>query len=402
MRRMAICTRSLLLFGLAFVTINAQAVDLGTAAQFAVLGASAVTNTGASVLNGDLGIYPGTALSGFPPGVVNGDTHNADAVAQTAQNDATAAYNVAAALPYPAGNDLTGQDLGGQTLVPGVYHYDTSAGLTGTLTLDGQGNPNSVFVFQMGSTLITGAGATVALTNGAQACNVFWQVGSSATLAAGTSLVGNVLALASISVDSGETNAGGLYALTGAVTLIGDTINAQPLCANNPAATTTTSITTSTALPSTTTPVATTTTTPIATTTTPVTTTPVATTTVPTTTVPTTTVPATTVPATTVPTTTVPTTTVPATTVPTTTVPTTTVPATTVPTTTVPTTTVPTTTVPTTTVPTTTVPTTTVPTTTHHCAYNGLFNYHNILLDDHLLVYYLHHENVLFYYILHD
>ncbi|EXJ81464.1 hypothetical protein A1O3_07756 [Capronia epimyces CBS 606.96] len=164
-----------------FVVTNAQTIDLGTAAGFAVLGASTVTNSDPSVLNGDLGVFPGTAITGFPPGVVNGATYTGG-VAQIAQDDALTAYNVAAGVAYSAGNDLTGQDLGGKTLVPGVYHYDSSAGLTGALTLDGNGDPNSVFVFQIGSTLITGTNAVVALTNGAQACNVFWQVGSSATI----------------------------------------------------------------------------------------------------------------------------------------------------------------------------------------------------------------------------
>ncbi|KAK5461311.1 hypothetical protein LTS15_003374 [Exophiala xenobiotica] len=207
---MASWTRALLLFGLAFNTINAQAINLGTAAVFAVLGASDVTNTGPTIINGDLGVSPGTSITGFPPGIINGVVHNNDGVAQIAQDDATTAYNVAAGLPFSAGNDLTGQDLGGRTLVPGVYHYDSSAGLTGTLTLDGRGDSNSVFVFQIGSTLITGTGSTVALVNGALACNVFWQVGSSATLGTGTIFSGNILALASITVNAGDTNAGGL------------------------------------------------------------------------------------------------------------------------------------------------------------------------------------------------
>ncbi|KAK5240074.1 hypothetical protein LTS06_012578, partial [Exophiala xenobiotica] len=242
---MATWTCSLLLFGLAFNTINAQAINLGTAAAFGVLGASDVTNTGPTIINGDLGVFPGTSITGFPPGIINGALHNSDAVAQIAQADATTAYNVAAGLAYSAGNDLTGQDLGGIILDPGVYHYDSSAGLTGTLTLDGKGDSNSVFVFQIGSTLITGTGSTVALVNGALACNVFWQVGSSATLGTGTVFNGNVLALASITVNSGDTNAGGLYALTGGITLINDVINAQPLCVN-PVPSQTTSTSTST------------------------------------------------------------------------------------------------------------------------------------------------------------
>ena len=164
--------RSLLVLGLICALINAQAVDLGTAAIFAVLGASTVTNIGATLLNGDLGVYPGTSITGFPPGTVDGVTHVTDAVAQIAQNDAVTAYGVAAGLAYSPGNDLTGKDLGGRTLVPEVYHFDSTARLTDILTLDAAGDSNGVFVFQIGSTLIAAPGATVVLLNGAQACNI--------------------------------------------------------------------------------------------------------------------------------------------------------------------------------------------------------------------------------------
>ncbi|HBW21454.1 MAG TPA: DUF3494 domain-containing protein, partial [Actinobacteria bacterium] len=202
-------------------------VGLGTAAPFAVLAGSTVTNTGLSVISGDLGVSPGTAITGFPPGVViDGTVHDADAVALQAQNDLTTAYNDAAgrtpATPVTA-------DLGGQTLVPGVYNATSSMGLTGTVTLNAEGNPDAVFIFQAGSTLITASSSTVNLINGAQACNVFWQVGSSATLGTGSSFVGSILALTSITVQTGTTVAGRVLARNGAVTL-DDNVITTPTC----------------------------------------------------------------------------------------------------------------------------------------------------------------------------
>ncbi|KAI9751032.1 MAG: hypothetical protein M4579_006207 [Chaenotheca gracillima] len=198
--------RSLLLCGLAIATANGQAVNLGTAAAFAVLGSSTVTNTGPSILNGDLGVSAGSSAPGFPPGVVNGVKHFSDAVAITANNDATTAYNNAAGRAYAPGNDLTGQNLGSKTLAPAVYHFSSSAFLTDTLTLDGGGDPNAVFIFQIGSTLITSPASSVVLTNGAKACNVFWQVGSAATLDTTTTFFGNIVAYAAISLNTGASN----------------------------------------------------------------------------------------------------------------------------------------------------------------------------------------------------
>jgi len=200
--------------------------SLGTAQSFAVLGSSTVTNTGMTTVTGDLGVSPGTAITGFPPGVVIGGTiHANDVVAMQAQNDVTTAYN---ALAGQACNTvLTGTDLGGLTLKPGVYCFTSSAQLTGTLTLDAQGNPNAVFVFQIASTLTTASNSSVLTINGSQNCNVFWQVGSSATLGTGTVFVGNILALASITLNTGATLSGRALARTGAVTLDTNAVSAS-------------------------------------------------------------------------------------------------------------------------------------------------------------------------------
>ena len=191
---------------------------LGAARSFAVLGAATVTNTGASIIAGDLGVSPGTAVTGFPPGqILSGTIHSADAAALAAQNDVTNAYNSLVGMACT--EDLTGRDLGGQTLTAGVYCFSSSAQLTGTLTLNAQGNANAVFIFKMGSTITTASAATVLLTNGGSADNVFWQVGSSATLGTGTSFAGNILAMASITVTTGVRLTGRALARSGAVTL---------------------------------------------------------------------------------------------------------------------------------------------------------------------------------------
>src|SRR6202049_1631702 len=173
---------------------------LAQLSSFAVWGGAAVTNTATpTIVNGNLGVSPGSAVTGFPPGIVTGGTiHAADAVAAQAQSDLTTTYvNLA---NEACNTDLTGQDLGGKTLTPGVYCFSTSAQLTGALTLDAQGNPNAVFVFQMGSTLISAANSSVVVINGGSDCNVFWQVGSSATLGANGAFAGNILASASITL----------------------------------------------------------------------------------------------------------------------------------------------------------------------------------------------------------
>jgi len=191
--------------------------SLGTAQNFAVLGGSTVTNTGSSVLTGDLGVSPGSAITGFPPGTRTGTTHAADAVALQAQNDVTTQYNALASMACTA--DLTGQDLGGKTLTPGVYCFSTSAQLTGPLTLNAQGNANATFIFKIGSTLTTASGSSVAVINGGNACGVAWQIGSSATLGTTTSFLGNLIALSSITLNTGANISGRALARNGAVTL---------------------------------------------------------------------------------------------------------------------------------------------------------------------------------------
>src|SRR5450830_2171852 len=199
------------------------APPLGAAQSFAVLGSSTVTNTGSSVITGDLGVSPGSAVTGFPPGlVVSGTIHAADAVALAAQNSVTTAYNSLASQACT--QDLTGQDLGGKTLTAGVYCFSSSAQLTGILTLNAQGNANAVFIFKIGSTLTTASGSSVVVTNGGSLCNVFWQVGSSATLGTTTSFVGNILALARITLTTGANASGRALARNGAVTLDTNTV----------------------------------------------------------------------------------------------------------------------------------------------------------------------------------
>jgi type VI secretion system secreted protein VgrG len=201
-------------------------IPLGTAQSFTVLGGSAVTNTGSTVVTGNVGVSPGSSVSGFPPGVVvGGSIHAADATAASAQAGVTNAYNIAAGLP--CGTNLTGLDLGGMTLTPGVYCFDSSAQLTGILTLNMQGNPNAQFVFQIGSTLTTASTSSVVTTNNAGAnCvpNVYWQVGSSATLGTGTQFQGNILALTSITLTTSANVGGRLLARNGAVTLDTNTV----------------------------------------------------------------------------------------------------------------------------------------------------------------------------------
>ncbi len=193
---------------------------LGSTERFAVLAGSTVTNTGPSIVNGDLGVSPGTAVTGFPPGIVSGTMHLNDGIAQTAQSDLTTAYNTLVVMT-PTTN-LTDQDLGGMTLAPGVYFFASAAQLTGALTLSGIGD----FVFQIGSTLTTASASSVLTINGADGCDVYWQVGSSATLGTATAFEGSILAQASITLTTGANILDGrALARDGAVTMDTNTID---------------------------------------------------------------------------------------------------------------------------------------------------------------------------------
>ncbi len=264
-RALRLSFNTLLVTGIAFLTLAAfgtqsamaatATVNLGTSSAYAVLAGSAITNTGATVVGGDIGISPGTSITGFPPGTQSsGTTQVANGASLGAENAlVTASGDAAGRTPFTT---VTG-DLGGSTLVSGVYRSTSSMGLTGTLTLNGGGNLDSVFIFQAGSTLTTASSSTIALENGAQACNVFWQVGSSATLGTTTNFAGSILATTSVTLDTGASVSGRVLAIGGAVTMDDNTVTV-PTCE---LATTTTTIAGATTT-STTTPGSTTTTTP--------------------------------------------------------------------------------------------------------------------------------------------
>ncbi len=212
---------------------STSTVPLGAASTFAVLGASTVTNTGASVLSGDAGVSPGTAMTGFlvAPGPVtflSGAIHAGDSLAAQAHSDAVTAYNALVAQPCTFNYGAV-QELNNLILTPGVHCFPSSAHLDGTLVLDFRGNSNAVFIFNIASTLVTVSGSKVlVVNNGGQACNgsnVYWAVGSSATLGTGTQFVGNIIAIASITVTTGVSMSGSALALNGAVTLDTDTIS---------------------------------------------------------------------------------------------------------------------------------------------------------------------------------
>jgi hypothetical protein len=198
------------------LALSAHADIIGSADAFGILGATAVTNTGLSVVYQDLGVWPGNSITGFPPGIVLGTIHNDDAVAMQAQADALTGYNYLAGLPFT--QNLTGQDLGGKTLDAGVYFFASSAQLTGTLTLDFQGQNNMMVVFQIGSTLI--AAGRVNIINPGMNDEVFWQVGSSATLGPTSDFWGSIIADQSITLNTGaDITCGRGIALNGAVTM---------------------------------------------------------------------------------------------------------------------------------------------------------------------------------------
>jgi len=223
----------------AFVSgLNGQIALGPTVDTFGVLAGSTVTNSGLTVVLGNLGVSPGTAITGFTgiapggPGLVSGTIHSADALALQAQTELTAAYNAAAGAASTA---TVAGDIGGLTFFPGVYKSTSTLGITGTVILNGLGNPNAQFIFQIGSALTTATSSSILLINGAQASNVFWQMGSSATLGTNTSFAGNLLALASISLGTGAVIQGRALARNGAVTLLSNTITSPAGLSGPPA-----------------------------------------------------------------------------------------------------------------------------------------------------------------------
>jgi hypothetical protein len=198
-------------------------VKVRTARSFAILAGSTVTNTGPSQITGNVGIFPGNAITGFPPGVIHGDLHAGDTIAQQAKLDLTRAYNDA--MGRLLGAVKVAGNIGGQTLAPGLYKSTSSLAISsGDLTLDGRGNSDAVFIFQIASKFTTTTGRMVILTNGAHARNVFWAVGSSATLGTGCSFYGNLLVHQSISMATGTVMVGRALTQVGAVTMQRNTI----------------------------------------------------------------------------------------------------------------------------------------------------------------------------------
>jgi hypothetical protein len=202
-------------------------VDLGAAGSYSVLGGTTVTNTGETFLQGDLGVSPGTEITGFAPGSVLGSTHAADTNAALAQSDLATAYNDAASRTVT--ESVIG-DIGGRTFAAGVYKSESSLGIDGNVILDAKGDPSAVWIFQVGSDLTTGSDSAVTLVNGASACNVYWQVGSSATLGTASNFRGSILALTSITVNSDSAVEGRMLARNGAVTL-DHSVFVNPFCA---------------------------------------------------------------------------------------------------------------------------------------------------------------------------
>ena len=234
---------------LALVTIGGSAsgaptqIGLGNATSYAVLAGTGTTNTGPTTVTGDMGTFPTTTMVGMSSITLHGTNQAGNGQTQLAKNSLVTAYNSAAGQgPQSA----IAADLGGRTLVSGVYNSASSIGLTGVLTLDAQGDPRAVFVFQAGSTLTTASGSSVRLINGAQSCNVYWQVGSSATLGTNSTFRGTIMALTSISLTTGATVDGRVLARNGAVTMDTNTITRSVCTADIDSTPTPTSTSTST------------------------------------------------------------------------------------------------------------------------------------------------------------
>lgn len=208
-------------------TTTQAAVALAGASSFAILAGSAVSNTGATTITGDLGLSPGTSIGGFPPGILTGTEHINDAIANQAKIDLTAAYNNAAGRVSTDIVTLSG-NIGGLTLTPGLYKSTSSLAISsGDLTFDAKGNANAVFIIQIASTLTTTSGRKVILSGGALASNIFWQVGSSATFGTTSVMKGTVLAMQSITFNTGASLDGRGLTRTGGITMAGNTLVKQ-------------------------------------------------------------------------------------------------------------------------------------------------------------------------------
>ncbi|OGU83990.1 MAG: hypothetical protein A2W11_13300 [Ignavibacteria bacterium RBG_16_35_7] len=205
-------------------SVTMTPVPTAGASPFAILSGSSVTNTGATIITGDLGLSPGSSIGGFPPGILNGTQHINDAIANQAKLDLTAAYNNAAGRTSTDIVTLSG-NIGGLTLTPGLYKSTSSLAISsGDVTFDAMGNANAIFIIQIASTLTTTSGRKVILAGGAQASTIFWQVGSSATFGTTSVMKGTIMAMQSITFNTGATLNGRALARTGGVTMSGNTI----------------------------------------------------------------------------------------------------------------------------------------------------------------------------------
>lgn len=208
-------------------TTSHAPVAMAGAVNLAILAGSGITNTGATVITGDMGLSPGTSVGGFPPGILNGTLHINDAIANQAKLDLTAAYNDAAGRTSTEIVTLSG-NIGGLTLTPGLYKSTSTLALSsGDVTFDAKGNASAVFIIQIASALTVTSGRQVILAGGAVASNIFWQVGSSATFGTTSSFKGTIMAMQSISFDTGASLTGRALARSGAVTMAGNTIVKQ-------------------------------------------------------------------------------------------------------------------------------------------------------------------------------